>query len=325
MGLKTWMARKGNVGGTARAVAKGWNTFKSQNPDMKPIEIAKAYINLRYGTTGESNLEAEALEVVDNGPIRDPLSLSWGIFVIENKDELGTMLEYEREWKQIMREELQKAGVEPDAQYEEQVRRNTEKTKQEKSKSYIEIWGVPNSGDFQEMCEMAESWLSKYSHIDVIAGLVDNFCNVVMNAAETSLNQGVSKNTIQELFDDMVFHTLSKAKEVFEALGLIWNYQVLQPEDEDFDDFIATWGRPNFGDVQEMTGIVASWLSKYPHIDIVGAITTSFCTAIVIAAETCLDDVGEKHIIQKMFDAMAFEPLSRAKKDLEALGLVWKV
>jgi hypothetical protein len=37
MGIGRWLARKGNVGGTARAVAKGWLTLKGQNPEMKLI------------------------------------------------------------------------------------------------------------------------------------------------------------------------------------------------------------------------------------------------------------------------------------------------
>ena len=49
MGFGSWLARKGSVGGTARAVAKGWKTIKEKNPGMSPKEIAEAYVTLMDG------------------------------------------------------------------------------------------------------------------------------------------------------------------------------------------------------------------------------------------------------------------------------------
>jgi hypothetical protein len=56
MGLGVWFARKGNVGGTARAVAKGWIAIKQNDPNKNDEEIGRTYLNIRYGATGEAHL-----------------------------------------------------------------------------------------------------------------------------------------------------------------------------------------------------------------------------------------------------------------------------
>jgi hypothetical protein len=67
MGFTDWMARKGNVGGTARAVAKAWKTIKLRNPEMNNQEIAETYISIRYGATKEPQLAIRAgLEKLDS-------------------------------------------------------------------------------------------------------------------------------------------------------------------------------------------------------------------------------------------------------------------
>jgi len=111
MGVSSWLARKGNIGGTARAVANGWKRIKERNPGMSPRDIAEAYVNLRYTATREPNLAEEVL----NGLPFDvnPLDLSWVILSVENKDEPETLSDHRSEWIQIMREEIRKYGLEP--------------------------------------------------------------------------------------------------------------------------------------------------------------------------------------------------------------------
>jgi hypothetical protein len=113
MGLKDWIARRGNIGGVARAVGKAWKNLHAANPEMSPQELVTAYIKFRYKIFAESNLEAEALELARMGRIEDPLGLSWLILEVENKNDLETLRRDERKWKQIMYEELVKQGVEP--------------------------------------------------------------------------------------------------------------------------------------------------------------------------------------------------------------------
>ena len=111
MGFGSWLARKGNVGGTARAVAKGWKTIKEKNPDMSPRDIAEAYVNIRYGATGEPQLAEKVL-----GRLRhdvSPLNLSWTILLAENEDEEDTLIDHAYDWVKIMQEEIRKYGVEP--------------------------------------------------------------------------------------------------------------------------------------------------------------------------------------------------------------------
>ncbi len=110
MGFWKWFARKGNIGGTARAVAKGWLTLKKQNPEMSPRDIAQAYIDIRYGFTGEENLAERVHWKWDVCP----LDLSWSIFKAENQDEIDTLYDNEEGWKEIMREEIEKLGLDPE-------------------------------------------------------------------------------------------------------------------------------------------------------------------------------------------------------------------
>ena len=110
MGIGKWLARKGNVGGTARAVAKGWLALKNRNPEMTPNNIAEAYIEIRYGATGEEDLADKVLFKYDV----TPLELSWSILKAENEDEIDTLYDNEIAWRDIMREEIQKLGLTPD-------------------------------------------------------------------------------------------------------------------------------------------------------------------------------------------------------------------
>jgi hypothetical protein len=43
-----------------------------------------------------------------------PIELAWSIFKAENEDETDTLYENEIAWKEIMREEIEKLGLDPD-------------------------------------------------------------------------------------------------------------------------------------------------------------------------------------------------------------------
>ena len=122
MGIGNWFARKGNIGGTARAVAKGWITLKKQNPEMTPIEIANTYIEIRYGATREYDLNEQvvyklAYEKIEGVVCKcdiTPIGLSWRILKAENRDTIDTLYNNEIVWKEIMREEIKRLGLDPD-------------------------------------------------------------------------------------------------------------------------------------------------------------------------------------------------------------------
>ena len=116
MGLKKWLARKGNVGGIARNVAEGWKKIESQNPDMSPKEIAEAYTKVRFGSI--SDYEAtKTLRAISEGKISTPLELAWSLLKSENTDELEVLTENYEEWIEIMREEIAKKGLNPDLKW----------------------------------------------------------------------------------------------------------------------------------------------------------------------------------------------------------------
>ena len=119
MGLAKWFARRGSIGGTARAVAKAWRVAKEQNPEKSAREIAEAYVAFRYGITGEFELAEEVYAALPYDV--NPLILSWTIFNVENKrdsggdlDEIAIVLDHKLQWQQIMREEIKKIGIEPE-------------------------------------------------------------------------------------------------------------------------------------------------------------------------------------------------------------------
>ena len=111
MGIGKWFSRKGNIGGTARAVAKGWITLKKQNPEMAPGEIADAYVKIRYGASGGKDLSQFVLYSKVNVT---PIELSWGILIAENYGKGDVLEKNVLVWGEIMREEIQRLGLDPD-------------------------------------------------------------------------------------------------------------------------------------------------------------------------------------------------------------------
>jgi hypothetical protein len=113
MGLKKWFARKGNVGGIARNVAEGWRIIESQKPGISPKKIAEAYASIRFGLISDY-AASKALNSISEGRIRTPLELAWFLLKEENPDELDVLLKNYHEWIEIMREEMEKKGLNPD-------------------------------------------------------------------------------------------------------------------------------------------------------------------------------------------------------------------
>lgn len=111
MGLLSWLVRKGNVGATARSVAKGWKVITTKHPNMNNEQIAKIYIDIRYGPAGELDLAKDVIYLLNDGII-SPLNLAWNILLVENIKERDTFFDHYIEWRKIMKEEIEKFGVE---------------------------------------------------------------------------------------------------------------------------------------------------------------------------------------------------------------------
>ena len=114
MGFGNWLARRGNVGGTARAVAKGWKHIESQNPGMTDQRIAETYLEVRYGFRNEVELADSALALLGEYE-PTPLNLTWVILLNENPNERDVILQKQHDgWDRIVREEIEKLGLAPE-------------------------------------------------------------------------------------------------------------------------------------------------------------------------------------------------------------------
>jgi hypothetical protein len=113
MGFGDWIARKGNVGGAARSVAIGWKNIIKKNPQMSSKEIAEAYLKVRYGIMGEDDLHNTVQREINNDTI-NPLNLAWNILLAENEKAIDVVMGHTLEWRKIMREEIEKLGVDPE-------------------------------------------------------------------------------------------------------------------------------------------------------------------------------------------------------------------
>jgi len=116
MGLKKWFARMGNVGGVARNVSEGWKKIESQSPDMPPKKIAETFTKVRFRLISEYT-EINTVGDILSGKINTPLELAWSLLEAENPDELETLMDNKGEWIEIIREEMEKKGLNPDLKW----------------------------------------------------------------------------------------------------------------------------------------------------------------------------------------------------------------
>lgn len=108
MGFTEWMARKGNVGGTARWAAKGYKLIKSQNPTADQVEIYRLLIKHRYAALPNPRIESFILAMADK------INGLRGLVVIILDLEAGFTENTPQNQQMFMRiivEELQKSGI----------------------------------------------------------------------------------------------------------------------------------------------------------------------------------------------------------------------
>ena len=111
MGIKKWLAKKGNIGGTAKAVAKAWVKMKKADPQLDDTGIAEEYIRFRYGITREPHLIVQALQTLeDYSPT--PSGLTWTILMTETApQDVSVMIENMQMFSEIIDEVMDEYGL----------------------------------------------------------------------------------------------------------------------------------------------------------------------------------------------------------------------
>lgn len=83
MGIKSWLARKGAVGSTARWAGKCYWMIKRRSPTATVDEVMRELILARYGGEPMKPARDSLVELVDKGEIRGLAHLVANILSIE--------------------------------------------------------------------------------------------------------------------------------------------------------------------------------------------------------------------------------------------------
>lgn len=110
MGIAKWLARKGNVGGTARWAAKMYFTMKERAPDASVEQIMEEMVALRYPSVAMKAARNALIATIDNGDMRGLAHLVTNILSIEAGFRENTP-ENRSMFMDIIEEELAKLGV----------------------------------------------------------------------------------------------------------------------------------------------------------------------------------------------------------------------
>jgi len=108
MGMMKWMARKGNVGGTARWAAQGYAAFVNQNLNIETTDLYRSLIEDRFAIIPNSQHESFLLGIADQ--IRGLRGLVASILTVEAGFTENTP-ENQQMFMEIIEEELSKHGV----------------------------------------------------------------------------------------------------------------------------------------------------------------------------------------------------------------------
>jgi hypothetical protein len=113
MGIKSWIERKGSIGGTARAVAIACRECKKKQPELVGEGFGEYYIDFRYNITGGNGNVGRCLQIYQSyTPC--PINLAWAILQNENYSNLDYVESRKIDWIPMMREEIHKLGINPD-------------------------------------------------------------------------------------------------------------------------------------------------------------------------------------------------------------------
>jgi hypothetical protein len=107
MSVMKWMARKGNVGGTARWAADLYKRVVAENPDMHTIDIYKTMIRHRMRVLPNPSQESLLLDLTEEA--RGLRGLVVAILIVEAGYGENSP-EHRREFSEVIEEELEKYG-----------------------------------------------------------------------------------------------------------------------------------------------------------------------------------------------------------------------
>ena len=108
MGMSDWIARKGNIGGTARWAAKSYKVLAGGDENIELSMLFEALIRHRYAVLPNPEQENRLLSTA--GQLRGLNDLVVAILAVEaGFRELP--IDTQQKWRQIIDEELEKANI----------------------------------------------------------------------------------------------------------------------------------------------------------------------------------------------------------------------
>jgi len=110
MGITNWLARKGNVGGTARWTGKLYLSISQENPSAGPTVVIKDIVKIRYSADSQQSIKDALLSHIDSGESRGLAHLVTNILTIESGYRENTQ-EDRVKFMKIIQEELRQLGI----------------------------------------------------------------------------------------------------------------------------------------------------------------------------------------------------------------------
>ena len=110
MGIKSWIARRGAVGGTARWAAKGYQSMKSNSLAMSVEDVMLGLVHSRYSAIPNNVAKSTLTSLISEGQVNGLQHLVINILNIEAGFREASM-EDRFLFMRVIEEELQAAGV----------------------------------------------------------------------------------------------------------------------------------------------------------------------------------------------------------------------
>ena len=120
MGISSWLARKGNVGGMARWVGKSYLSIMQENPSAPLAVIMNDIIKLRYAAKSSESIKDALLSHIESGESRGLAHLVTNILTVEAGFQENTR-ENRFQLMKLIQEELRKFGIPEKVIYDDPI------------------------------------------------------------------------------------------------------------------------------------------------------------------------------------------------------------
>lgn len=120
MNISSWLARKGNVGGTARWVGKLYLSLMHENTSAPLTVVMSDIIKFRYAAKSSESIKNALLSNVESGELRGLAHLATNILTVEAGFQENSQ-ENRFEFMKIIQEELRKFGIPEKVIYNDQI------------------------------------------------------------------------------------------------------------------------------------------------------------------------------------------------------------